>query len=116
MTLRPGCWAEGSPFVSAPGGVRIVVRLTPKAAASGIDGAMASKNGPALKVRVTAAPEKGRANAALVKLLAREWRLPTSALSIEAGAKQRHKRVFVSTDAEQLKRLRGWAKQQGYLD
>ncbi len=116
MTLRQGCWAEGSPFATAQGGVRLAVRLTPKAAGSGIDGSMATKNGPALKVRVTAAPEKGRANAALVKLLAREWRLAAPALCIGAGAKERHKRILVSAEGEQLKRLRGWAKQRGYLN
>jgi hypothetical protein len=96
--------------------VRLAVRLTPKAAAAGIDGTMATKVGPALKVRVTVAPEKGRANAALIKLLAREWRLPASALSIEAGAKERHKRLLLRAEGEQLKRLRRWAKQHGYLD
>ncbi|HJP21834.1 MAG: DUF167 domain-containing protein [Alphaproteobacteria bacterium] len=115
MTSRQGYWAEGSPFATAQGGVRVAVRLTPKAGANGIDGALATKNGPALKVRVTAAPEKGRANTAMLKLLAREWRLPASALVIEAGAKERHKRILVRAEEEQLKRLRGWAKQRGYL-
>ncbi len=40
-----------------------------------------------------APPSGGKANAALIKLLAREWRLAKSALEIVRGAKERRKLI-----------------------
>ena len=37
----------------------------------------------------------GNANAALIKLLAREWRLPAGALSVAKGARNRRKVIAV---------------------
>ena len=72
---------------------------------------MSDACGAAVKARVTAAPEKGRANAALLKLLAREWGVPGNRLAVVAGAGARRKTVLVSGDAETLLRsLRAWAK------
>ena len=52
-----------------------------------------------LKVRVTAAPEKGRANAAIEAVLAKALGLPKSAVSVEKGETQRIKIVRISVDA-----------------
>ena len=80
-------------------GITVTVRLTPKAGADRIDGVAADAAGDsALKVRVTAAPESGKANAALIKLLAKSLELPKSALSIAGGAKDRNKVVHVAGD------------------
>jgi uncharacterized protein YggU (UPF0235/DUF167 family) len=51
---------------------------------------------------VRAPPEDGRANEALLRLLAREWRLPRRDLSIVAGAASRYKTVHVAGDPRQL--------------
>ena len=70
----------------------IFVRLRPCASANRIDGIQKLPDGSVCHVvRVTAAPEKGRANQALVKLLAKAWRVSQSSLSIVAGAKERTK-------------------------
>ena len=58
----------------------------------------------ALRVRVTAPAEDGRANAAVMALLARAWRLPKSALAIVGGQTSRTKRILVRGPAEQLTR------------
>ena len=50
----------------------------------------------ALKAWVAAAPEDGKANAALLKLLARRCRLPPSSFSIAMGHTQRLKLVEVA--------------------
>jgi uncharacterized protein (TIGR00251 family) len=74
------------------------VRLTPRARADRIDGVA----GAALKVSVTAPPVDNRANEAVLRLLAREWRLPRRDLSIVAGAKSRDKSVQIAGDPATL--------------
>jgi uncharacterized protein YggU (UPF0235/DUF167 family) len=66
-----------------------------------------------LIVSVTAVPEKGKANAALLKLLAKAWGIPKTALSIRAGSKDRQKTVFIETDnAEILTRIQKSIEQE----
>ena len=92
------------------GGVRVSVRVTPRAAATRIDGIRVDRDAAALKVAVTAPPADGRANAAVIKLLAKTWRLPPSSLSVSAGAAGRHKTVEVVGDGPALlARLEDWA-------
>ncbi|MBI2239530.1 MAG: DUF167 domain-containing protein [Magnetospirillum gryphiswaldense] len=91
------------PYVSAPGGIKLFVRLTPKASRDKIDGPVAEADGgTVLKASVTAVPEDGKANAALIKMLAKEWRLPKSTFEIVAGATDRRKTLLISGDAAEL--------------
>jgi uncharacterized protein (TIGR00251 family) len=92
--------------------LRVSVRLTPRARADRIDGIVADAEGkPVLKVAVTAPPEKGRANAALIALLAKTWRLPKTSLAIAAGAESRRKSVTIAGDPNELmKQLTDWAR------
>jgi uncharacterized protein (TIGR00251 family) len=84
-------------------GVRLTVRLTPRAAQSAIDGIAFDAAGEAyLAVRVTAPPDGGKANAALIKLLARHWRLPAGDLRLVAGASARRKVLEVQSPPERL--------------
>ncbi len=101
---------SGVPFVVLDGGVKVAVRLTPKASRDRIEGVAAAADGGAvLKVSVTAVPEDGKANAALIKLLAKEWRLPKSAIDIVQGATDRRKVLVITGDADQLRqRLEQW--------
>jgi hypothetical protein len=90
--------------------------LTPKAKANRIVGLAEQEGGAvALKVSVTAAPERGKANAALLSLLAKAWRLPKSALSLVTGATDRRKVIQVAGDPDTVKRnLDDWmAKNHG---
>ena len=97
-------------FVAAANGVRVAVQLNPKASAAGIDGIAVDGDGrPRLRARVTAPPERGKANAALVALLAREWRLPKSRMRITAGAASRRKTVTIEGAPEAtMATLRAW--------
>ena len=99
-----------SPFQPLADGVRIAVRLSPKAGRNQVHGAVADADGKlALKISVTAVPEGGKANAALVALLAKEWRVPKSALSIASGATDRRKTLWLAGDGAALaKRLEAW--------
>lgn len=48
-----------------------------------------------LKVAVSAAPDKGKANAAVIRLLAKELRLPACDLRITAGLTSRRKTLRI---------------------
>ncbi len=78
------------------------VRLTPKAAAERIGGVHPVAGGVALKVRVTAPPEDGRANDALIALLAKAWRIPKTSIALIAGAANRNKTLFVAGEPNGL--------------
>jgi uncharacterized protein YggU (UPF0235/DUF167 family) len=51
---------------------------------------------PYLKVRIRAAPEKGKANAAIEALLAAALGVPRSAVSVEKGETRRIKTVRIA--------------------
>ena len=71
----------------------------------------------ALKVRVTAPPEGGKANRALVALLAREWRLPKGAVQVVAGASSRHKILRLAGEPGALSaRLEAWLDEAGLAE
>jgi uncharacterized protein YggU (UPF0235/DUF167 family) len=65
--------------------------------------------GDAWKLRVDAAPERGRANAAVSRLLAAELGLPTHAVRVVAGHTSRDKLVAVDglSPEETERRLAG---------
>jgi len=100
----------GPLFVAGPRGVRVTIRLTPKAGRNAVTGRAVDADGaPLLKAAVTAAPERGAANAALIALLAKSWRLPKSALTIVGGATGRTKLIEIGGDAALAARLEAWA-------
>jgi uncharacterized protein YggU (UPF0235/DUF167 family) len=81
----------------------VEIRLTPRADRDAIDGiGHDSAGGAYLAVRVTAAPSDGAANAALIALLARRWRLPKSAFALVRGDSARMKRLSVTASAPRL--------------
>ena len=91
------------PIARAAGGIRVAVRLTPRAKTDRLDAVAATADGrPVLKVLVKAPPVEGRANAALLRLLAQEWQLARRDLSITAGASSRSKTVEIAGDPERL--------------
>jgi uncharacterized protein YggU (UPF0235/DUF167 family) len=66
---------------------RVIVRLIPKASQNSIVSLAHETDGSVvIKTSVTATPEASKANTALLKLLATEWKLPKSSLSIIKGA------------------------------
>jgi uncharacterized protein len=75
-----------------PSGVRIAVRVVPRAGRSGIAG---TREG-ALLVRLNAAPVEGAANAELVEVIATALGVPKQAVSIVAGETSRRKTIHVS--------------------
>jgi len=87
----------GSAWTVESGGVTLYVRLTPKGGRDALEGIEALADGRSvLKARVRAAPENGRANEALIALIASALRVPKGAVAIRAGATSRVKTVFVA--------------------
>jgi len=69
--------------------VKITIKVIPKAAKNEVVG----WEGEVLKVRLTAAPEKGKANEALITILSKHFKIPKSAIAILKGETSRHKVV-----------------------
>jgi uncharacterized protein len=70
---------------------RLRLRVSPGAGKSGIVG----RHGDAWKVRVTAAPEHGRANEAVVRLLADALSMPRASVTLVSGHTGRDKIVLL---------------------
>lgn len=68
------------------------LKVAPKASRNAITGF----HGTALKLSVTAAPERGKANAAVETLLAEALGLPRSAVKVVTGEASRSKRVEIA--------------------
>lgn len=93
------------------------VRVTPRARVGRIDGPREDgEGGVRLEVAVTEAPDAGRANTALLALLAREWRLPKSAFAVVSGGGNRRKTIGIAGDPTTLMaKLLGWSREHGWL-
>lgn len=71
--------------------ILLTLRVQPRASRTGWAGML----GAAIKLRLAAPPVDGKANAELVKWLAREFGVPKSAITIETGDTARNKRVRI---------------------
>ncbi|WP_413204323.1 DUF167 family protein [Rhodospirillum sp. A1_3_36] len=92
------------PLTDRTDGLWLTLRLTPKASRDALVGITADADGSAvLKASVTAVPENGKANAALVKLLAKSWKLPKGTLSVIQGQTDRRKVLRVEGDPGDLR-------------
>lgn len=77
------------------------VRVTPGGSRNNVGGKWDGPNGDArLVVRVTAAPEKGKANKAVGEAIAKAFGLPKSAVSITAGETDRLKTFTLNGDSD----------------
>ena len=77
-------------------GVVVDIKLTPKAARDAIGRVDADVDGRGwLRVSVTTVPEKGKANAHLLKFLSKKWKLPKSQLLLISGDISRYKSILI---------------------
>lgn len=82
-------------------GIVIKVKVVPKASRSEIAG----WENEELKIRLAAVPDKGQANAELIRFLAEWLGISKSFVRLAAGAASRHKRVCISgLDPNELKK------------
>ncbi len=89
MSLRVEVGAEA---------VRFRVRVTPRASRT----AIAGLHGDALRIRVAAPPVDGKANAELVRFLARTLGVARAAVALVRGETGRTKTVEVAGDAARI--------------
>jgi uncharacterized protein (TIGR00251 family) len=87
------------PWRAVPGGVTLFLRVTPNAGADRIEGAEQRDDGTAvLRIRVAAVADKGKANAAVVALLAKALGVPKSAIALVSGETARFKTLRIAGD------------------
>ncbi len=86
-------------------GLKLTVKAQPASRRNGLAGLVELAGGRmALKVRLTAPPVDGKANAALVALLAQEFGLAKRAVEILRGESERTKLVLLRGESERLVR------------
>lgn len=89
--------------VEVPGGVRLLVRITPNAKKSEVLGIHDDE----LKIKLHAQPIDGKANEALIGFIAEKLGLPKRAVVISHGHLNKHKLLEISSaglTAEAVKR------------
>ena len=80
-----------NPLESADGGIRLRLRIQPRASRTEVAGL----HGDTIRIRLSAPPVDGAANAELVRFLAEVLHVPTRAVEIIAGHSGRHKTVRI---------------------
>jgi uncharacterized protein YggU (UPF0235/DUF167 family) len=95
--------APGGFYRPTRNGVDLHVRLTPHASKDEIGSVETTAEGRThLAARVRAIPDKGKANAALEKLVAAWLGVPRTAVSVSAGFTQRLKTLRIEGGADDL--------------
>lgn len=88
------------------GGLLLAVRVTPKSSRDEVAGLYAAADGAvSLAVKVTAPPDKGKANKAVIETIARAAGLAKSSLSLVAGETDRNKVLLVTGNPAGLEAL-----------
>ena len=87
----------------SPSGLSLFIRVTPNAGRDAIEGVETRDDNTAvLRIRVRAVPDKGKANAAVVALIAKALGVPKSSVSVTSGETARLKTLAVAGDSERL--------------
>lgn len=95
-----------SPLRHSRGSLLLAVRVTPKSSRDEVTGLHAASDGTvSLAVKVTAPPDKGKANKAVIETVARAAGLPKSAFSLVSGETERNKTLLVTGNPAGLEAL-----------
>jgi len=93
-------------------GVTVELRAQPRARRTAL-----ACSGGALKAQVTAPAEDGRANAAVIDLLAATWKLPKSTFAVTRGATSRDKVLSIAGEPALLAaRIMEWTRDSAGRD
>ena len=77
------------------------IKVTPRASSNVVVGWLDEQR-EELLIRVTAPAEGGKANAAVIKLLAEALNIPKSALHIKRGSTSRHKLISLDVPKDEI--------------
>ena len=90
-----------TPFLRSGDNILIFLRLTPNSSKDEIFGIEQGATGRHFKARTRARAEKGKANTALVKLVAKWLHIAKSGVSLKSGSKSRIKTVEITAPSEE---------------
>jgi uncharacterized protein (TIGR00251 family) len=92
-----------SPLRPGKGGLLLSLRVTPRSSRDEVTGIHVAPDGTvSLAVKVTAVPDKGKANKAVIETLSRACRLPKSAFTLVVGHSDRNKTLLVTGNPAEL--------------
>lgn len=77
-------------------GLVVTLKVQPKASREGIQGVVETPDGWALKVAVTAPPDKGKANAAVIAVVAKAFGVAKSNVTLTLGETDRRKVLHIA--------------------
>ena len=93
------------PYAAVPDGVRLALRLTPRAARNSVDGIVSDADGrPLLKLRLVAPSVEGAANEALIAFRAKTLSLRKADIAIRSGETGRIKILHLAGDSAAIVR------------
>ena len=92
-----------TPLRTTPKGTVLHVRVTPKSGRDEISGLVATATGQvALALKVTAIPDKGKANQAVIEVLAKSLHISKSSFRLASGETSRDKVVEVVANLDMI--------------
>jgi uncharacterized protein (TIGR00251 family) len=92
-----------SAFRITPEGLLLFLRVTPNAGRDAVDGIETRDDATTvLRVRVAAVPDKGKANAAVIALVAKTLGVPKSSIVLVSGETGRQKTLHIAPITEGL--------------
>lgn len=90
-------------YQNGKSGIIIHLKVIPNSSKNEVCGIINDANGQEfLKVKVTAIPDEGKANKALLKFLSKEWNIKPSDIEIISGQTSRIKKIQIINNTEQF--------------
>lgn len=100
-------------FEKSTNGFTLRVRLTPNSSCCRVLGIFVSAdNEEFLKISVIAPPEKGKANAELIKFLAKRLKIAKSDFTILSGELDRYKKIFITSSGDLTDELNSFIEKE----
>jgi uncharacterized protein YggU (UPF0235/DUF167 family) len=94
MRPRADLWRRGK------SGIELNARVIPRSSKDVVEGVDETAQGPALRVRVRAIPDRGEANRSVERVVADWLGVPRTSVTVIAGTASRAKRIGVIGDPD----------------
>ena len=83
-------------------GILLFIKLTPNARTDEVQGRSDGFDGPVIAAKVSAIPDKEKANKALIALISKWLGIAKSNISLKSGSKSRLKTLAISGEPDEL--------------